>query len=178
MTGDVALLQGVNVGGQRKVPMADLREVAASLGWSGARTHLNSGNCVFRAATRTSEELAGELSEALAERFGFQVPCLVRSAEELRDVMLRCPYDVRDLDPAKLLVYFLDARPSPDRLATVDQLAFMPEEFEASGREIYCYFPDGMGRSKLAGALGKAFSGCLVTSRNWRTVSRLAELVD
>ncbi|UGY94239.1 DUF1697 domain-containing protein [Streptomyces gobiensis] len=178
MAGYVALLRGVNVGGHRKVPMAELRELMAGLGWEGIRTHLQSGNAVFSAEGRSTEELAAELERAVGRHFGFEVGCLVRTGEELRGAMERCPFPAAELDPAKLLVLFLSEPLDPVRLAPVDPAAYAPDEFQLVRREIFCWFPGGMGRSKLPGALAGAAKGLTVTGRNWRTVSTLAELVN
>lgn len=174
----VALLRGINVGGNKKVPMAELRQVMAGLGWEDARTHLNSGNAVFTAGERDTEELAAGLEAAIAGRFGFTVPCLVRTAAELRAVADACPYPAAGLDPAKLLVLFLGRAPDRERLAAVDAAAYAPDEFRAGERELYCWFPGGMGRSRLPGALEAACRGTTVTGRNWRTVTGLLEMVS
>jgi len=172
----VALLRGINVGGHKRVPMAELREAMTGLGWEDVRTHLNSGNAVFAAEGRSTGELAAQLEAALADRFGFRVDCLVRTAGELRAAVDACPYPAAGLDPAKLLVLFLDRAPDRDRLAAVDADAFAPDEFRAGEREIHCWFPNGMGRSRLPDALTTACSGRTVTGRNWRTVTRLLEM--
>ncbi|MTE21523.1 DUF1697 domain-containing protein [Streptomyces sp. TRM43335] len=173
-----ALLRGVNVGGNRKVPMAELREVMAGLGWEDARTYLNSGNAVFAAGERGTAELAAELEAAIADRFGFPVPCLVRTAGELRAAVGACPYPTADIDPTGLLVLFLDRAPDTGRLAAVDAAAYAPDEFRVGERELYCRFPDGMGRSRLPAALEAACRGRTVTGRNWRTVTRLLDRVS
>lgn len=174
----VALLRGINVGGNKKVPMAELRRVMAGLGWEDVRTYVNSGNAVFTAEERGTGEAAAELEAAIADRFGFAVPCLVRTAGELRAAADACPYPTAGTDPAKLLVLFLDRPPDRERLAAVDAAAFAPDEFRVGGRELYCRFPDGMGRSRLPAALEAACRGRTVTGRNWRTVTRLLELVS
>ncbi|MBN3931657.1 DUF1697 domain-containing protein [Streptomyces verrucosisporus] len=173
-----ALLRGINVGGNKKVPMAELREVMAGLGWEDVRTYVNSGNAVFTAGRRDTGELAAELEAAIAGRFGFTVSCLVRTAGELRAAADACPYPAADADPAKLLVLFLGREPDRGRLAAVDTAAYAPDEFRAGERELYCWFPQGMGRSKLPGALEKACRGTTVTGRNRRTVTRLLEMVS
>lgn len=176
MTRYVALLRGINVGGHRRVPMAELRDVLTGLGWDAVATHLNSGNAVFTTAPTDPGALAAALEKALAGHFGFTVECLVRSGEELRDVRRRCPFPAADRDPAKLLVLFADREPEPALLDRVDPAAHAPDEFRLDGREIYCWFPNGMGRSKLPDALNAATRGHVLTGRNWRTVSKLAEL--
>ncbi|MFD7511566.1 DUF1697 domain-containing protein [Streptomyces sp. NPDC059853] len=173
----VALLRGINVGGHRRVPMAELRQVLAGLGHRAPVTHLQSGNAVF-GAPRGSDPgaLARELAAALERRFGFAVDTLVLGAAELRAVAARCPYDTAALDPAKLLVFFLDGPPDRAALARVDPGRYAPGTFRTGAREVFAYFPDGMGRSRLADALTGALKGHVATARNWRTVTKLLEL--
>ncbi|MGW7291552.1 DUF1697 domain-containing protein [Streptomyces xiamenensis] len=173
----VALLRGINVGGHRKVPMAALRQVLTELGYGAPRTHLRSGNAVFTASPGDGPDALGrELAAALERRFGFAVETLVLSAEQLSATVRRCPYDTEGLDPAKLLVLFLDRAPDPAALARLDPGRYAPDTFRAGEREVFAYFPDGMGRSKLGDALVGALKGHLVTGRNWRTVMKLLEL--
>ncbi len=168
-----ALLRGINVGGHRKVPMAELREVMSGLGWSDVRTYLQSGNAVFR--TRDPEP-GPALERAVEERFGFEVRCLVRTAKELREIAAACPLPVDRLDSAKVLVLFLEEEPAGDHFAGLDPQRFAPDEFHVVGRAVYCWFPDGMGRSNLPAALEAVRPKLTMTGRNWRTVQRLIEL--
>ncbi|WP_432742896.1 DUF1697 domain-containing protein [Streptomyces sp. JH002] len=173
----VALLRGINVGGHRKVPMADLRAVLTELGYGAPRTHLQSGNAVFTTAPGADPRALGqELAAALERRFEFAVDTLVLSAEQLRATVRRCPYDTDGLDPAKLLVLFLDRAPDPAALDRLDPGRYAPDTFRAGEREVFAYFPDGMGRSKLGDALTGALKGHVATGRNWRTVQKLLEL--
>lgn len=175
MTTYAALLRGINVGGHKKVPMAELRELIKSLGWTDVRTYLQSGNAVFTVPQATSEP-GTVLERAVAGHFGFEVRCLLRTAAELREVVDGCPFPAARLDPAKLLVLFLEEAPAADRFAALDPAAYAPDEFHPVGRAVYCYFPEGMGRSKLPGALEAVRPRLTATGRNWRTVTKLLEL--
>lgn len=175
MTTYAALLRGINVGGHKKVPMAELRQLITALGWTGGRTYLQSGNAVF-----TTEEAAPgpRLERALAEHFGFEVQCLMRTADELRAVAAACPYPAAELDPAKLQVFFLEHTPAPGHFDSLDAEEFAPDTFQQVGGALYCYFPDGMGRSRLPAALASVRPAVTMTGRNWRTVQRLIELTS
>lgn len=175
MTTYAALLRGVNVGGQKRVPMGELRTLLSGLGWSGVRTYLQSGNAIF---TTDEPDPGPKLEWALAEQFGFQVSCLLRTAEELRLIADACPYPAARLDPAKLVVLLLEREPEPGHFDSVDPAAYEPDTFEHIGRAVYCYFPNGMGRSKLPVALASVRPSLAMTGRNWRTVQRLVELTS
>ncbi|MER5733714.1 DUF1697 domain-containing protein [Streptomyces sp. NPDC002138] len=175
-----ALLRGINVGGHKKVPMAELREVLAGLGHTGVRTYLQSGNAVFTTARADAglEELARELEAAIEGHFGFRVPCLVVDGAHLRAVAAACPFPAATLEGKQLHVTFLSEQPGEERFAALDEDVYLPEEFRLGDRVIYLYAPEGLGRSKLAEALARpaVVKGLDVTTRNWNTVAKLVEL--
>jgi len=175
MTRYAALLRGINVGGQNKVPMAELRKVMTGLGWGDVRTYLQSGNAVL---TTDDPHPGPVLERALAEHFGVRVPVLVRTAEELRAVAAACPLPVAELDPAKVLVLFIEEEPAEDHFAGLDAQLWAPDTFRHIGRAVYCHFPHGMGRSRLPAALERVRPALTMTGRNWRTVQRLIELTS
>ncbi|OII62276.1 hypothetical protein BJP40_03440 [Streptomyces sp. CC53] len=176
-----ALLRGVNVGGAKKVPMAELRTVLTGLGHQDVRTYLQSGNAVFSAGSDVGEAaLAEDLEAALEQRFGFHADCLVRSGAYLQGVVDACPFPAADLEPRQLHVTYFSALVTPERFASVDQDTFLPEEFRLGERELYLYVPDGLGRSKLADTLARPalLKGLTATTRNWNTVVKLAEMTQ
>ncbi|MBF8171536.1 DUF1697 domain-containing protein [Streptomyces olivaceus] len=173
-----ALLRGINVGGARKLPMADLRALLEELGHGGVRTHLQSGQAVFASGHGDEESLAAELARAIEKRFGFPVDVLVRDHAYLRAVAEACPFPAADLEPKQLHVTYFSAPVDEERFAPVDRSAFRPEEFRLGDRALYLYAPDGLGRSRLAEALARprVNKGLIATTRNWNTVTKLVEL--
>lgn len=178
MTTYAALLRGINVGGNRKLPMADLRALLDTLGHTGVRTHLQSGQAVFTTDRGDEESLAWELARAIEDRFGFPVDVLVRDHAYLAEVVRACPFPAAELEARQLHVTYFSAPVTPDRYAHLDQVALLPEGFRLGDRCLYLYAPDGLGRSKLAEGLGRprAAKDLVATSRNWNTVVKLAEL--
>jgi uncharacterized protein (DUF1697 family) len=173
-----ALLRGINVGGSRKVPMADLRTLLADLGHDDVRTYLQSGQAVFSSSHGNEESLAGEITQAIEKRFGFGVDVIVRDHAYLRAVADACPFPAADLEPKQLHVTYLSAPVTLDRFAAIRQDAFLPEEFRLGDRALYLYAPNGLGRSKLAEQLSKPriTKGVTATTRNWNTVVKLVEM--
>ncbi|WP_329041500.1 DUF1697 domain-containing protein [Streptomyces sp. NBC_00178] len=173
-----ALLRGVNVSGHRRVPMAELRTVLGELGHEDVATYLQSGNAVFRSAAGDEKALAVGIERAIEERFGFPVDCLVRPGAYLADVADGCPFPAGELEPRQLHVTYFDRAVDDARFAPLDAEAFHPEEFRLGDRALYLYAPEGLGRSKLAVALGRPAlnRGLVATSRNWNTVVRLVEM--
>ncbi|MET9463729.1 DUF1697 domain-containing protein [Streptomyces sp. NPDC006544] len=176
-----ALLRGINVGGNKKVPMAELRQVLHDLGHQDVQTYLQSGNAVFGSATeRAPDALARELEAAIEAHFGFRVACLVLDAAYLRAVADACPFPVAELEGRQLHATFCSELPDPSRFAAIDGPSYLPEEYRLGDRVVYLYAPEGLGRSKLAEALAKpaVVKGIDVTTRNWNTVAKLVELTS
>ncbi|MGW0779277.1 DUF1697 domain-containing protein [Streptomyces sp. NPDC002913] len=173
-----ALLRGINVSGHRRVPMAELRTVMGELGHGDIATHLQSGNAVFSSESGDEDSLAAELEQAIDAHFGFPVDCLVRSGAYLAAVAEACPFPAAELEGKQLHVTYFDQPVDDARFAALDADAFRPEEFRLGERALYLYAPEGLGRSKLAVALGRpAFTrGLVATSRNWNTVVKLVEM--
>ncbi|ATW51330.1 DUF1697 domain-containing protein [Streptomyces peucetius] len=173
-----ALLRGINVGGGRKVPMAELRAVLSGLGHGDVVTYLQSGNAVFSSEESDEDVLAAGLEQAIEEAFGFRVDTLVRSGAYLRAVADACPFPAASLQGRQLHVTFFSEPVGADRFASVDAAAHLPEEFRLGDRALYLYAPDGLGRSKLAATLSRPgpLKGVVATSRNWNTVVKLVEM--
>ncbi len=177
MTRWVALLAGINVGGRTTVPMAELRTVFTGLGYQQVQTYIQSGNVVFEADTDSEAALLKAIRPALASAFGWQIEVLLRTLPELDAVIAGNPFSERQDDPTKLLVTFLAAEPAADRVATLQPPAGETGELELVGREIYLHMPDGYGRSKLNNARLAKLTGVAATTRNWKSVAKLRELL-
>jgi uncharacterized protein (DUF1697 family) len=173
-----ALLRGINVGGAKKLPMAELRTLMEGIGYDGVRTYLQSGQAVFASDHGDEESLAAELTHAIEEHFGFGVDVIVRDHAYLKAVAEACPFPAADLEPKQLHVTYFSAPVDADRFAEIDQAAYLPEEFRLGDRALYLYAPNGLGRSKLAEHLSKRRinKDLIATTRNWNTVVKLVEM--
>ncbi len=175
-----ALLRGINVGGSKKVPMADLRTLMEGIGHGSVRTYLQSGQAVFAAGHGDEDSLAAELAEAVERHFGFSVDVIVRDHAYLKAVVDACPFPAAELEARQLHVTYFSAPVDEERFAEIDRAAHLPEEFRLGDRALYLYAPDGLGRSKLAERLSKprVNKGLIATTRNWNTVVKLVELTE
>ena len=176
MTVIVSLLRGVNVGGHHKIGMEALRALYESLELRNPRTYIQSGNVVFLTKEHNLAVISRRIEDAIEKNYGFRVGVVVRNTSELSDIVSRNPFAERiGIDPGKLLVIFLPTDPSTDTREKLHRLKPSPEEIRAEGREVYVYFPDGMGRSKLLPVLERILkkSG---TGRNFNTVTKLLEM--
>ncbi|QJT04834.1 DUF1697 domain-containing protein [Streptomyces asoensis] len=175
-----ALLRGINVGGSRKVPMAELRTLLEGLGLGDARTHLQSGQAVFSSGHGDEESLAAELTAAIERHFGFAVGVIVRDHAYLKAVADACPFPAAELEGKQLHATYFSTPVDAERYAGIDQAAHLPEEFRLGDRVLYLYAPEGLGRSKLAEQLSRPRlnKGLIATTRNWNTVVKLVEMTE
>jgi uncharacterized protein (DUF1697 family) len=171
------LLRGINVGRAHRIAMADLRELLTAEGHGGVATLLQSGNVALD-SDLPADELARAVERALERRFGFPVPTVVRTAEEIAAVVAADPLGQLVTDPSRYVVSFAAAAEVPDDV--VDLLRSTDprdDAFAVAGRELYLWCPHGQLDSPLAAALAK-HDGAPSTARNWRTVLKLAELLQ
>ncbi len=175
----ISLLRGVNVGGHRNLKMDVLREVYESLGFEDVRTYVQSGNVVFRTKGNKLMGLASRIEYAIENAFGFRPDVILRSCEEMKAVLGRNPFEGREgVEPNKLQVMFLAGEPCEDGVTKILGMKTDPEEVRVCGRELYIYFPHGMGKTKLPlVAMGKALK-TPGTCRNWNTVVKLVEMAE
>jgi uncharacterized protein (DUF1697 family) len=173
----VALLRGINVGGHKAVKMDQLRNAFEALGFEDVTTYVQSGNVVFNAFTKASENLSKKIEEKVLREFDISVPVTVKTAGEVNDVIRNNPFlQEKGIDLSKLHVTFLSHAPEKTALKMLDVIANAPDQFRSSGKEIYLYCPNGYGVTKLSNnALEKVLS-VRATTRNWKTVNRLHEM--
>jgi len=175
----ISMLRGVNVGGNNMLKMDALRALYESLKLQDPQTYVQSGNVVFRTDERDLVLLARRVENGIERRFHFRPDVIVRTTFELRDAIARNPFAMRrGIEPGKLLVTFLAGDPAVEAREKVLKIKTDPEELSISGRELYIYYPNGMGRSKLSWI---AVANALKTSgtgRNWNSVTKLLEIAE
>jgi len=163
-----AFLRAVNVVGRNVVRMDDLKTLCTDLGYRDVRTLLNSGNVVFNAKRATPKQI----EEAIRKHSKLDIKVMLRTEDELRDVVARNPFaTIRN--PSHLLVFVLDREPAAGAVTALREKYQGPEVFHAAGRELYVDYVEGVGRSKLTSNLIERTLGVAGTGRNWNTVTRL-----
>ena len=175
----IAMLRGINVGGQKPVRMEQLRESCAALGFHSIETYVQSGNIVFFDEKRSPANLSKSISEAILRDFGFRVPVLVKTAKEMRQVITRNPFlKETGIDPTKLHVTFLTEAASKDALKNLERFPTNPDRFFVGRQEIYLYCPGGCGKTKLSNTAFEKALSMDTTTRNWKTVGTLSEMAS
>jgi len=174
----VALLRGINIGSKKRIAMADLRTLIGSLGHTGVLTYVNSGNAVFTGAPGANEEIAGEIAAALQSRHGLDVPVVVRSGDELREIVAANPFPEVAATPKLLHVSFLGQVPDPSLVEALAGFERGDDRYVVSGQEVYVHYPHGLARATF---MPNGFDRALKvtsTSRNWNTVLKLAGMAS
>jgi uncharacterized protein (DUF1697 family) len=160
--------------GSRRIKMAELRAIVEGLGHTEVKTYLQSGNVVFTPSARNRRDLVGSLAAAISEATGHDVPVVLRTGPELKEVVSGCPYAVDD--PTRVVVAFLSEPVELETFALGQLDAYLPDELTVSGREIYVRVPHGQARSKLMERLTARRLPTTLTVRNWRTETALAAM--
>lgn len=174
-----ALLRGINVGGNKKVPMADLRAMATRMGLDDPQTLLQSGNLVFGAKSQPTAKLEQSLEAATKTSIGVACSYLVRTAAEWDRIVAANPFAKRaKADPARMIVVFCREAPDGSALDRLRLEARGDEDFRAIGRELFVWYPDGQGTSQLAIALSRNKLGTICSARNWNTVLKISGLLS
>ena len=172
----IALLRGINVGGHNKLPMAQLREIAASIGLADVQTYIQSGNLV--GSTDGDPSAVGPvLAQAITSTTGLTVPVIVRTGDEWAALVSANPF-AAVVEPGRHVHVICLPAPASDSLHGFDTSGFAPEECAVVGSEIYLHLPHGLGRSKLVIAVNRYPDAAAGTARNWNTVQQLAELAQ
>ncbi len=173
----VLLLRGINLGPSRRVPMADLRAFLADAGYDDVRTYVQSGNVVLSAAT-DPVALEGEAQRLISERFGFDVPVVARSRDDLAAVVALNPLGDFATNPKRYQVSFLSSALPAEVVKRLEAAAVGGERLVAHARELYAWHPDGVARSKMWNAVAGKSLGVVATARNWTTVTTLLAMAD
>ena len=177
MTTYVAVLRGINVGGHRPVAMSDLRGLLEELGFSDARTLLQTGNLVFAGGARSGEALERLLETEAAKRLDLQTTFLVRTAKEWQAIIAKNPFrEEAKSEPSHLIVAFQKDAPQASAVRSLQAAIMGPEIVRAQGKQLYIVYPAGIGRSKLTNKLIEDTLDTRATGRNWNTVLKLGAL--
>ncbi|MCB0397151.1 MAG: DUF1697 domain-containing protein [Flavobacteriales bacterium] len=175
----ISILRGINVSGQKKVPMADLRKVYESLGLQDVSTYIQSGNVIFSGGARDETKLVTSIEKAIEKKFGFHVPVMLRTDEQWKHIIAGNPFlSEEGVDETRLYVTILDEEPSADLVRQISEKDFGADRFVVKGKEVYIYCPVGYGNTKINNNFFEKKLKVGATTRNWKTMNTLAGLVS
>lgn len=173
----ISTLRGINVSGQKKVIMADLKALYENLGFENVTTYIQSGNVIFSSKVNSSAVLSKEIAGAIEGQYGFAVPITIRTREEIKKLIGGNPFLTRkNIDLSNLHVTFLESKPEPEQIKSLESIDSKGDEFSISGNEIYLYCPGGYGKTKLSNNFIESRLKQSATTRNWKTVNTLYEM--
>jgi uncharacterized protein (DUF1697 family) len=171
----IALLRGINLGSRNRVSMPELRELLTGHGYGDVQTLVQSGNVVLTSRL-SAKRLERDLQQQIAEGLGVDTPVIVRTRDELAEVVERDPLGQVADDPKRYQVTFLAEEPDAEAVTAAQAVEVAPEQLVVQGREVYTWHPDGVQRSKANVAIAKHLG--TGTARNWNTVTKLLELAS
>ena len=174
----ISLLRGINVSGQKKIKMTELKELYESLNFTKVTTYIQSGNIVFCSSEKDVKKIQNLIEQKIEDEYKFLVPVSIITQQKLKSIISKNPFDPNKIDLSKLAVTFLDSTPNKTLIKNLDKFKGDQEEFIISGDVIYLYCPDGFGRTKLTNNLFENKLKVSATSRNWKTTNKLFEMLN
>lgn len=176
----IAILRGINVGTGRKVPMADLKKLCENMGLQNVQTYIQSGNVVFEwSRSESISELETRLQQAFAKAFGFDIPVLIRTSGEWAESLAQNPFlKEENVDIERLHLTCLKELPSPELLEKIKTFQYLPDRYEIIGKNVFVFCAAGYGTSKLVNSFFESKLKTPATTRNWKTVMKLHEMIN
>ncbi len=176
----IAILRGINVGTGRKVPMADLKKLCENLGLLNVQTYIQSGNVVFELSQpEPLSEFEVRLQQAFTEAFGFDIPVLVRTSREWSESIVQNPFlKEENVDIDRLHLTCLKEVPSLELLEKIKVFQYLPDRYEIIGKNVFVFCAAGYGTSKLVNSFFESKLKTPATTRNWKTVMKLHEMIN
>lgn len=178
MTTYISILRGINVGGQKKILMKDLKELYEELGFEKVTNYIQSGNVIFRATDHITDIQAAEkIKQSIFQKYAFDVTILVRTAGEMLTTRRTNPFlENKEINIEKLHVTFLAEAPQPEYLTSIKKFDFSPDQFVIIEKDVFLYCPNGYGKTKINNDLFETKLKVSASTRNWRTVCTLADI--
>jgi uncharacterized protein (DUF1697 family) len=173
----IAMLRGINVGGNKRIKMDDLRKSFEALGFEQVKTYIQSGNVVFKAAKSSSAALGKKIEARIVSDFGFSASVIVRTGAELSATITANPFLTQPgIDHDKLHVTFLSDIPAAPALKKLAELTVAPDQSQCVGKEIFLYLPNGFSASSLWKVPWEKALAVVTTTRNWKTVNSIHQM--
>ena len=174
----IALLRGINVGGNRSIKMNELKQLLEKLGFSAIQTYIQSGNVIFQTTINDVKKIENMISKGVLDRFTHEVPIVVLDRAEFRKITDENPFILdNSMDLSHLHVTFLSDIPTMEAYTEIKDLDFKPDEFQLVNRAVYLYCPLNYSKSKLTNGFFEKKLGVEATTRNWKTVAVLFEMI-
>jgi uncharacterized protein (DUF1697 family) len=174
----ISILRGINVSGQKKILMTELKALYESLKLKDVTTYIQSGNVLFKSEKNLSDlELAAKIEKAIYKKYDFEVPVIIRNKDEIKKIISVNPFLKEENSEAKrLYITFLSQAPAKENIESIQGFDFSPDKFSIIGKEVYLHISNGYGETKLSNNFFEKKLKVNATTRNWNTVQKLLEL--
>lgn len=174
----ISILRGINVSGQKKILMTDLKALYENLKFTDVKTYIQSGNVIFKSNEKLSDlEFAKKIEEDIYKNYDFQVPVIIRRIDEMKHIISANPFlKEENIDVKKLHITFLSEIPDKENVESIEKIDFSPDKFVIHGKEIYLYIPNSYAETKLPNNFFEKKLKVKATTRNWNTVNKLSEM--
>jgi len=169
----IALLRGINVSGQKKIKMAELRQLLSDAGLKQVQTYLQSGNVVFQSKV-IADEAAQKIEQCIRDHYGYAVQVMLKTPGEMQQIVTENSF--KNQDTKLLYVTFLAETPDADQLEKLQAGDYSPEAFVVKGSVVYIFAVNGYGRAKLNNNFLEKKLKVAATTRNCKTVNALLEM--
>ena len=174
----ISFIRGINVGGHKKIKMAELRDLYLDLGFQNPRTLLQSGNVIFEAADTDLADIGARIEAGISRRFAFEAQALLRTPDAFRTTLANHPFDAEQLERGNhAMIVFLSGTPEKRALAALVENNSGREAISAAADALYVFYTDGVARSKLDAKRIESTLGLAASARNWNTCQRLLKLL-
>lgn len=173
----ISFLRGINVSGKRIVPMAELKALYELLNFQNVKTYIQSGNVLFFSKEISSEKLCRKMELAIKEKWGFDVPIIIRTPEELRLAIAKFPFE-KGVEEKARAICFLNETPKQLNIESLKKERFDPDKLHIGGCDIYLHYPFGQANTKLTNNLLEKKLQVSSTIRNWKTVQKMIVLAE
>ena len=174
----IALLRGINVSGQKKIKMSDLKLHFESIGFTNIQTYIQSGNIVFCSKLKNVSKIKESIENKILEVYNFSVPTMILTKPKLEKTMNGNPFNLDTIDFSKVAITFLESVQKNNSVENIKKFKVKIEEFVISEDVIYLYCPNGFGRTKLTNNLFETKLKVTATTRNWKTSNKLLEMIS
>ena len=165
--------RGINVGARNRVPMAELRSKLTEAGYVDPVTVLQSGNVIFTSDCADAARLSSSVERLLADEFGVNVPCLARTADQVKAVLELNPLASVSDDGSRYMVNFMSEEPPAEAVRSLLAVNYEPEVIHVHGSEAYVWTPEGVKAMRLSYSYLEKHFGLIATARNWNTLERI-----
>lgn len=174
MTKHIVLLRGINVGGHRKIPMADLRELLTQSGFKKVKTYIQSGNICLQSVISDQLAIEQKIENIIKDKFGFDVPVIVRTKDQLDTIFNRCPFPQDEKESSYFAI--LNTKPTEENKVEASKKTYENEYYHIIDDCIYFYSVNGYGRAKFSLNYFEKKLEVKATARNYKTMLNLISM--